>query len=131
MAFHGKKQDCCSSVTDYVDREMYRRNTRLFVINTSSSQEQAMIHYLKGMQGIPLERWPGNCAERTSGALAAGGLPYPSFFGRTPSWPRHVVEQGQFWQRILGGETIELPKIDSEKINTIQLPSLLQQFNQP
>lgn len=72
-----------------------------------------------GFKGIPLEKYPDNCAERTSIAMSAAGLPdsYPS----GNPWNVHVM--GDLARRQLGGSGYLIPQ------GTTVLPPALNQFN--
>jgi|GEM_PF-1807914 len=63
-----------SSLTDYIKREAPKRDTLVQIFKTTSYQEQIMKTYLNSLQSKKLEKWPDNCATRTSNALHIGGI---------------------------------------------------------
>ena len=66
-----------SNFTDYLNKQATYRDTTLYVLNTTPSQEQAINDYLKTQKGKPINLYPDNCAHRTSAALNAGGAAPP------------------------------------------------------
>jgi hypothetical protein len=67
-----------SSFTDYLNNQATYRDTTLYVLNTTPSQEQAINNYLNTQKGKPINSFPDNCAHRTSAALDAGGVAPPN-----------------------------------------------------
>jgi uncharacterized protein RhaS with RHS repeats len=111
-----------SSVTDYLLQQALRRDTDVIVINTSPTQEQAILEYLKH-QKDNVQAYPDNCAARTSTAMAAGGMRDPwSLFG-TNNFPTDTIAQAELWRQILGGQTVSIPR------NSTAVPTILYQFN--
>jgi len=72
-SFGTRKQDIGGSFTDFLDWQSTYRDSTLYVLNTTPSQEQAMLDYLK-TQSPNIEKYPDNCANRVINALGAGGI---------------------------------------------------------
>ncbi|GAA5524254.1 hypothetical protein Maes01_00808 [Microbulbifer aestuariivivens] len=64
-----------SSLTDYLLREAPKRDTSVYIFDTTPEQEKRIKEYLDSVKNKPLEMWPDNCAARASNALEAGGMP--------------------------------------------------------
>jgi uncharacterized protein RhaS with RHS repeats len=111
------------NMTDYARQESPRRNTAVIIINTTSEQERRMQEYLERYANSSLQLWPDNCADRTSGAMSAGGMRYPWGIFSSSSWPGDVMAQAEFWRQLYGGTTVNIPQ------NTVTLPNVLQEFN--
>jgi hypothetical protein len=86
-----------SSFTDYVQSQIPRRNSGVFIIPTTPEQEQAMKDYLNGLKDNmpnprkdPVDAMGDNCSRRTEAALRAGGIPVA--FSPTP---KDLVNQMQ------------------------------------
>ena len=111
-----------SSVLDYLNRELGRRDTTLTIIKTTPEQEREILGYLESLLDKPLtNEFPDyledNCAVRTSDALTKAGLPLIRFNPQKgsmrsaePTLPIGVQNQAEYWKRLLGGESIEVPK---------------------
>jgi uncharacterized protein RhaS with RHS repeats len=113
-----------SSVTDYLNRKLGRRDTTLTILKTTPEQEKAIMDYLDSLAGKPLtNEFPDylddNCAVRTSDALARAGLPLMRLTGgkdpfyapsmSSPALPLAVQQQAEYWKNRLGGQSIEVP----------------------
>ena len=87
-----------SSFTDFLNNQATYRNSTLYVLNTTPQQEQAMIDYLKSQEGKPLQKYPDNCANRTTSALSAGGLDLTQTVPAAPSVaiPMEIPINGSF-----------------------------------
>jgi hypothetical protein len=70
----GSTEPLGSDLTAYLNDEALRRDSTVYILNTTPEQEQAMIAYLKKPKRKPLPRYPDNCAYRTTEALKAGGV---------------------------------------------------------
>ena len=62
-----------ASVTEYMQREVARRDSTLYVLDTTPEQEKAIIDYMKGQTTTP-NMFPDNCAGRVGDALRSGGV---------------------------------------------------------
>ena len=77
---NGVKQG--SSLAKYLRRESPRRNTRIYLIKTTSEQDAAALRYLRSYRHMSLGGglWDiasDNCAVRSNRALDAAKIPYP------------------------------------------------------
>lgn len=63
-----------SGFTDFLNKQATYRDSIVYILNTTPGQEQAMIDYLKKQKDKPLQKYPDNCARRTTDALKAGGV---------------------------------------------------------
>ncbi len=87
-----------SSFTDFLNNQATYRDSTLYILNTTPQQEQAMINYLKSQVGKPLQKYPDNCANRTTTALSAGGIDLTQTVPAAPSVaiPMEVPINGSF-----------------------------------
>lgn len=108
------------SLSAYLLREAPRRDTKVVILNTTPEQEAQMTKYLLQLSNKPLQKWPGNCAERTSGAMQSAGLPYSEAY--PTSWPLSVLYQALGWKNALGGATYSIPK------GSTQIPQILYRY---
>jgi hypothetical protein len=72
-SFGTRKQDIGGSFTDFLNWQATYRDSTLYVLNTTPSQEQKILDYLK-KQSPNIEKYPDNCANRVINALGAGGI---------------------------------------------------------
>lgn len=63
-----------TSLTDYLNDQVGRRDTQLFDIPTTPDQEQSMVDYLNNINTTP-NAFPDNCAARVENALQQGNIP--------------------------------------------------------
>ncbi len=119
---YGNSTPMGSSLTDYLLYQASRRDTDVIVIDTSPLQEAAILRYLK-QQKDDVNRYPDNCASRTSTAMASGGMPDPWGFLGTNNFPTDTIAQAEVWRQILGGQTVSIPK------GSTSIPAVLLQFN--
>jgi hypothetical protein len=69
----GTVEHFASSFPTLNDQAAYRGGT-VYVLNTTPQQEQAMLDYLNSQKKNPINKYPDNCANRTTSALSAGGI---------------------------------------------------------
>ncbi len=69
----GTGTDQGSSLTDFLNKQATYRDSTVYILNTTPEQEKAMMDYLKKQKGKPINKYPDNCAHRTTEALKAGG----------------------------------------------------------
>lgn len=122
---YGNLDNQGSSVSDYLNRELGRRDTTLTIIKTTPEQEKIITDHLKSLVDSPLTNdFPDflyeNCATRVNDALTLAGLPLMRLTGgkdpmHTPVptssglWPMAVQNQAEYWMRKLGGQSIQVP----------------------
>lgn len=108
-----------SSITAYLASQSAYRNSIVTVIKTTSAQDAAALKAITAFKGKPLQLAPDNCAQRTSKAMSAAGLPHSS-----PTInPWNVQVMGGVAQHQLGGSNYFIPE------GAISFPSPLGQFN--
>lgn len=66
-----------SDLPDYLNKQAAYRGSTVYVLNTTPEQEKAINDYLKTKKGKPINKYPDNCAHRTTEALEAGGVAPP------------------------------------------------------
>ena len=118
---HGNNTPPGSSVADYLNRELGRRDTTLTVVKTTREQEEKILEHMKSLEGKSLTNdFPDylldNCAVRVSNALSNANLPLVRWNPRgggarttPPILPLSVQEQAEFWKDRLGGTSISVP----------------------
>jgi RHS repeat-associated protein len=60
-----------TSLTDYLAAQAQRRDTTVFILDTTPDQERRIVDYLKS-ETSKVNKFPDNCTARVEGALAAG-----------------------------------------------------------
>jgi RHS repeat-associated protein len=78
----GTRTDPGSSLTDFLKKQAGYRDSTVYILNTTPEQEKAMMDYLK-KQSPDIQKYPDNCAHRTTEAMKAGGVA-PSDLTRMP-----------------------------------------------
>jgi hypothetical protein len=73
----GTLTDAGSSLTDFLNRQAAYRDSVVYILDTTPEQEKVILDYLKSKLNKRLERYPDNCAHRTSEALKAAGVAPP------------------------------------------------------
>jgi len=69
--------DIGANLTDFLNRQATYRDSTVYILNTTPEQEKAINDYLRKQKGKPINKYPDNCATRTSDALKAGGAAPP------------------------------------------------------
>jgi uncharacterized protein RhaS with RHS repeats len=66
-----------SDLTAYLNNQATYRDNTVYILNTTPEQEKAINDYLKTKKGKPINKYPDNCAHRTTDALKAGEVAPP------------------------------------------------------
>jgi RHS repeat-associated protein len=66
-----------SNLTDYLNNQATYRDSAVYILDTTPEQEKAINDYLKTKKGKPINKYPDNCARRTTDAMKAGGVAPP------------------------------------------------------
>lgn len=124
----GNNTPCGSPLTSYLQREVSRRNTVVFIIKTTPAQDAAVLAQLNSWgkcdRKIPITF--GNCSDISNHALNAGGIPpVPGWvFNNNPLFYMGLMPGSSGTRAgLAGGTAINIPQ------NSPSLPPSLQGFN--
>ncbi|KAB8194407.1 hypothetical protein FKV24_005780 [Lysobacter maris] len=129
-----------SSISSYLLDQAERRDSTVFIINTTPEEEAKIMDYLRSRVGDPLPAVPGpdsddTCATRTNEASRVAGMhdpsnPYSTFlsiaFGVTSPLPESSAYTAAFYSNLTGGttgSTVSVPR------GSTSIPAALNQFN--
>jgi len=77
---YGNNTPIGSSLASYLSREAAKRTTEVFVIRTTSDQDDAALASLTQSAAEPVGVTIGNCSQKTNRALDAAGVPSGHFY---------------------------------------------------